>query len=321
MKKVLLTGIRASGDIHLGNYLGAMRPALADQDKYKSFLFIADLHGLTTTPPAEELRQNIRKIAAAWLACGLNPDESIIWRQSHVPEVLELAHVLTCVTTFGLMERAHSYKDARAKNSLIKSGIVFYPILMAADILLYEADLVPVGKDQAQHLEMTRDMATFFNETYGAILKLPDAIIRDEIAVVPGVDGRKMSKSYNNGIEIFAPADVLKKQVMSIVTDSKSLQDQKNPEEVIVYQIYKLLASETQRQEMHDRLAKGGFGYGDAKKMLLSLILEKFDTMRKQYDYWMSHSTELDERLQAGAQKARPIAQKMMERIKERVGL
>ena len=194
MKKVLLTGIRASGDIHLGNYLGAMRPALADQEKYQSFLFIADLHGLTTTPPAEELSQNIRKIAAAWLACGLKPEESIIWRQSHVPEVLELAHVLTCVTSFGLMERAHSFKDARAKNAVIKSGLVFYPILMAADILLYEADLVPVGKDQAQHLEMTRDMATFSNETYGTLLKLPDAIIRDEISVVPGVDGRKMSK-------------------------------------------------------------------------------------------------------------------------------
>jgi len=321
MKKVLLTGIRASGDIHLGNYLGAMRPALADQNLYRSFLFIADLHGLTTTPPAEDLRQNIRKVAAAWLACGLNPDESIIWRQSHVPEVLELSHVLTCVTSFGLMERAHSFKDARAKNSSVKSGLVFYPILMAADILLYEADLVPVGKDQAQHLEMTRDMATFFNETYGALLKLPDAIIRDEIAIVPGIDGRKMSKSYNNGIEIFAEPDALKKQVMSIVTDSKSLQDPKNPDEVIVYQIYKLIAPEEERKEMFDRLSQGGFGYGDAKKMLLSLILEKFDTMRKQYLYWMSHTSELEDRLEAGAAKARPIAQKMMDRIKVQVGL
>ncbi len=320
-KKVLLTGIRASGDIHLGNYLGAMKPALSEQEKYRSLLFIADLHGLTTTPPAEELRTNTRKIAAAWLACGLDPNKTILWRQSHVPEVLELAYVLTCVTSFGLMERAHSYKDARAKGSLIKSGIVFYPILMAADILMYEADLVPVGKDQAQHLEMTRDMATFFNESYGELLKLPEAIIRDEIAVVPGIDGRKMSKSYDNGIDLFAAPEILKKQVMGIVTDSKTLQEPKNPEEVIVYQIYKLVASEDQRKEMYERLAKGGYGYGDAKKELLRLLLENFDTMRKQYEYWIEHPKDLDDVLQTGAGRVRPIAQKMMERVKERVGL
>lgn len=320
-KKILLTGIRASGSIHLGNYLGAMKAAVDDQDRFQNFLFIADYHGLTTSPEATTLRRNIQTIAASWLACGVNLDKTVLWRQSHVPEVLELAYFLTCVTSFGLMERAHSYKDARSKGELIKSGIVFYPILMAADILLYEADLVPVGKDQAQHLEMARDMATFFNETYGPCLKLPEAMIREELSVIPGTDGRKMSKSYNNGIEIFAPADQLKKQIMGIVTDSKSLSDQKNPDEVIVYQIYRLIASDEERRSMYDKLAAGGYGYGDAKKELLRLLLEKFDSMRNSYEEWMKHPADLEDQLQIGAAKAREKAQKMIAGLREKVGL
>ncbi|PIR23380.1 MAG: tryptophan--tRNA ligase [Deltaproteobacteria bacterium CG11_big_fil_rev_8_21_14_0_20_45_16] len=320
-KPSLLTGIRASGEIHLGNYLGAMKPAIARQDDYNCHLFIADLHGLTTSPPAEELRRNVRGIASAWLAAGLNPEKTIMWRQSDVAEVLVLSYVLSCVTSMGLLERAHSYKDAKSKDQVVKSGLFFYPVLMAADILLYDADFVPVGKDQAQHLEMTRDIATFFNETYGECLKLPREIIEKELALIPGTDGRKMSKSYGNGINIFDDEKQLKKQIMSIVTDSKGLADPKDPETCTIYQIYKLIVEPEKSNEMADRLKAGHYGYGDAKKLLLQSILETYDSMRQQYRYWMEHPKDLEEQLQMGAILARKKAQKMMERIKERVGL
>jgi len=320
-KPSLLTGIRASGGIHLGNYLGAMKPAIERQDEFDCHLFIADLHGLTTSPPAEELRRNVRSIASAWLAVGLDPKRTLMWRQSDVPEVLELSYILSCVTSMGLLERAHSYKDAKSKDQVVKSGIFFYPILMAADILLYDADFVPVGKDQTQHLEMTRDIATFFNETYGDCLKLPREIIEKESALIPGTDGRKMSKSYGNGINIFDDEKRLKKQIMSIVTDSKDLTESKDPEACTVYQIYKLIVEPEKAKEMAERLRAGNYGYGDAKKLLLQSILETYDSMRQQYRHWIEHSKELEEQLREGAVLARKKAQKMMERIKERVGL
>lgn len=317
----LLTGIRASGYIHLGNYLSAIKPAVADQDQKDCMLFIADLHGLTTNPPAEELRQNTRSVAAAWLAAGLDPEKTVVWRQSAVKEHTELAYILSCVTSLGLLERAHSFKDARAKQKNIKAGILFYPVLMASDILLYDADEVPVGKDQMQHLEMTRDIATFFNETYAECFKLPKEVVRTGVGLVPGTDGRKMSKSYGNGIEVFAEPKTLKKQVMSIVTDSKSLEEAKDPEECLVYKIYRLIASSEQSKEMAEKLSAGNYGYGHAKKELLRLITEDFGSMRQAYSDWMSRPGDLEDVLASGSLKAQKKAQKMMERIKTTVGL
>ena len=319
--KVLLTGIRASSEIHLGNYLGAMKPALQRQGDFSSYLFIADYHGLTTSPKAEELRGNVRAIASAWLASGLDTSKTVLWRQSDIPEVLELAYVLGCVTSMGLLERAHSYKDALAKSKNIKMGLFYYPVLMAADILLYEADLVPVGKDQLQHLEMTRDMATFFNETYSSIFKLPEALSQESVGLVPGIDGRKMSKSYGNGIDIFAEEKTLKKQIMSIQTDSKALEEPKDPEACLVFQIFRLVASPDRVNLMSERLRTGGYGYGDAKKELLSVILDDFSAMRKRYQELIASPDHLEDELHRGAQQARATATKMIERVRDSVGL
>lgn len=318
---ICLTGIRVSGRIHLGNYLGAMKQAIERQSQYESYFFVADLHGLTTTPAAAELRENARSIAATWLAIGLDPQKTVLWMQSDVKEVLELAYVLSCVTSMGLLERAHSYKDALAKDKVVKMGLFYYPILMAADILLYDSDLVPVGKDQAQHLEMTRDIATFFNETYGETFKLPAAITQEETGAIPGTDGRKMSKSYKNGIDLFAPESELKRQIMGIVTDSKGLQDPKDPEACVVYQLYRLIAPAADSKAMADKLRQGGYGYGDAKKALLAATLDHFGPMRQNYDRWMKDPHALDAVLNDGAERARRKASKMLSRVRERVGL
>lgn len=320
-KPILLTGIRASGEIHLGNYLGAMQTAIQRQNEFKTYLFVADLHGLTTNPSPEELQHSIRSIAAAWLAIGLDTQESVFWRQSDVPEVLELSYVLTCVTSMGLLERAHSYKDALAKAKSPKAGLFFYPILMASDILLYEADYVPVGKDQAQHLEMTRDMATFFNEIYSPILRLPQALISEDVAIVPGVDGRKMSKSYDNTIQIFADEKELKRQIMSIKTDSKALEEPKDAESNTIYQLYKFLASQQESQAMKQKLEAGGYGYGDAKKCLFAFILERFGPMRNEYRRWIADKAALDAELKRGALRAREKATKIIDRVRKAVGL
>lgn len=320
-KGVLLTGIRASGEIHLGNYFGAMQQAIARQNEYETHLFVANFHGLTTSPKADELRFNTRAITAAWLAAGLDTKKTILWKQSDVPEVVELAYIFTCVTTMGLLERAHSYKDAIAKSKTPKAGIFVYPVLMAADILLYESDFVPVGKDQAQHLEMTRDIATFFNETYGELFKLPKAVISEDTAIIPGTDGRKMSKSYDNGIQLFAAEAELKKQVMGIKTDSKGLNDPKVAEECTVYQIYKLVAPAAEAAAMKQKLEAGGYGYGDAKKALLAAILEQFGAMRSEYQRWMNAPGDLDRELAHGAVRAREKATKMMKRVRELIGL
>lgn len=320
-RKTLLTGIRASGDIHLGNYLGAMKPAIERQEKFNSYFFVADFHGLTTTPPPSELRVMVRSIAAAWLAAGLDPEKTVLWKQSDVPEVLELAYVLSCVTGMGLLERGHSVKDAKAKSKNIRAGLYYYPVLMAADILLYGAEVVPVGKDQVQHLEMTRDIATYFNETYGEFFNLPEALVQKDVAAVPGIDGQKMSKSYGNAINIFAPANSLKKQVMRIVTDSKSLEEEKDPETCLPYQIFRLVAPEKDAAEMADKLRAGNYGYGEAKKKLLECLLEGYAPMRKRYDDYMKEGSELDAILHRGAEKARHKAAKMIVQVRGRVGL
>lgn len=320
-KPVLLTGIRASGDIHLGNYLGAIQPALKLQASHDAFFFVADLHGLTTNPPAETLKNNIRKIAAAWLACGLDVNQSVLWKQSDVKEHVELSYILSCVTSMGLLERAHSYKDALAKSKVVKVGLFYYPVLMAADILLYNADFVPVGKDQVQHLEMARDIATFFNETYTPTFNSPKALVQDDVAIVPGIDGRKMSKSYDNGIDLFADEKVLKKQIMAIKTDSKGLDDPKIANECTVFQLYKLIATSSEAQTMKTKLEAGGFGYGDAKKMLLSKILDGYAAARNEYSRWIGAPSELDEVLSRGAEIARGRAAKIMSQVKRAIGL
>lgn len=317
----LLTGIRASGEIHLGNYLGAMKPAVEAQHQYESYLFIADLHALTSTPSSDQLRQNVRAVAAAWLAAGIDTSQTVLWRQSDVPEVLELSYILSCVTNMGLLERAHSYKDAKEKGGTIKTGLFFYPVLMAADILLYDADRVPVGKDQLQHLEMTRDIATFFNETYGSAFKLPKEQISSHSSYIPGIDGRKMSKSYHNGISLFAEKEELKKEVMRIKTDSKSLAEPKDPNGCIVYQIFRLIASNDRSEEMAKKLRGGNYGYGEAKKELLNELLSQFDSMRQNYQYWQKNPDQLEAELQKGAELARTKAKKKISRIKEMVGL
>ncbi|TVQ77396.1 MAG: tryptophan--tRNA ligase [Bradymonadales bacterium] len=320
-KKRLLTGIRASGEIHLGNYFGAMAPAIRAQADFDSFLFIADFHGLTSSPPPDELRSSVRSVAAAWLACGADPNTCTLWRQSDVKEVLELSYILSCVTGLGLLERAHSYKDARAKSKQLRSGILFYPVLMAADILLFEADVVPVGKDQLQHLEMTRDMATFFNEAYSPVLKLPEAMSFESTQVLPGVDGRKMSKSYGNAIHLFSEEPVLKKEVMKIITDSKALDEPKNAEECLIYQIFKVVASADRAKLMKQKLEAGGYGYGDAKKELLQEILEGFSAMRQNYRRWIDHPSDIEDCLRQGAKKASEKAVKLMDRVRQEVGL
>jgi len=320
-KPILLTGIRASGEPHLGNYLGAIKPAIARQSDYQSYFFVADFHGLTTTPRAAELKNHIHSIAATWLAAGLDPKKTTLWKQSDVPEVLELSYILSCVTSMGLLERAHSYKDAIAKEKVVKAGLFYYPVLMAADILLYQSDLVPVGKDQLQHLEMTRDMATFFNEAYGETFKLPEALTEDELGAIPGTDGRKMSKSYGNGIDFLGDEAKLKKQVMGIQTDSKALQDPKDPDACIVFQIYKLVASQPQIAEMRQKLSAGGYGYGDAKKALLGSILENFGPMRQEYARLMKDPGSIEAALKEGSLKARESAIKMLSRVRHLVGL
>jgi len=320
-KGTLLTGIRVSGEVHLGNFLGAMQPALKRQSDYDSHLLVADYHGITTCPPSEEFKKNVLAISAAWLAAGLDTKHSILWKQSDVPEHLELAYILSCVTSIGLLERAHSYKDAKAKQKNIRAGLFYYPVLMAADILLYEADYVPVGKDQAQHLEMTRDMATFFNETYQPVLKLPHGLFDKEVETVPGTDGQKMSKSYNNGIELFAPESQLKKQVMGIKTDSKSLEEPKDAESCLVYQIYRLVAKKNEIQDMKSKLEAGNYGYGEAKKTLLSNILDSYGPMRKEFKRWMDSPGEIESELKKGASKAQEKAAKVMKKVKSAIGI
>ncbi len=317
----VLTGIRATGSIHLGNLLGAIQPALQRQGQCKTFFFIADLHGLTVLPDKGLLRTYTHQLAAAWLAAGLDPNQSIIWRQSDLAEHIELSYFLACPTTMGLLERAHTYKDAIAKEQVVKMGLFYYPLLMASDILLFDSDFVPVGEDQQQHLEMTRDIATFFNERYGPTFKLPREIVVKTVATVPGVDGRKMSKSYHNGLDIFGNEALLKKQVMSIQTDSKTLAEPKVAEDCLVFKLFRLVAAPEETSRMKEQLEAGGYGYGDAKKTLFSCLMDRYGAMRQSYAHWIKDPTALEDVLQRGAEKARVDARKMMQTVRDRVGL
>jgi len=318
----ILTGIQSTGTPHLGNLLGAIFPAieLANQGNNDSFLFIANLHSLTQIKDAAVMRHNTYSTAAAWLASGLDPEKSTFYRQSDIPEVAELTWYLLCFFPVSRLELAHSYKDKKDRLADINAGLFTYPILMAADILLYDAEEVPVGKDQLQHLEMTRDVASRFNHIHGDVFVIPQDKVNKETQLVPGTDGEKMSKSRNNYIDIFLPEKELKKQVMGIVTDSKGLEEPKDPDTCNVFKLYELLAEKEAVETMRQNYLNGGFGYGHAKTALYELILSKFEKNRSVYNHFMSNLNELEEILLKGAQKARSVALPVLQRVREKVG-
>lgn len=316
-----LSGIQPSGTLHLGNYFGAMKQFIENQDKYEGFYFVADYHSLTSLTNPETLRESTYNIILDYLALGLDPEKSTLFLQSDVPEHVELSWLLSNVTPVGLMERGHSYKDKIAKGLFPNTGLLTYPILMAADILIYDSDVVPVGKDQKQHLEMARDIAMKFNQQYGVeFFKLPEPLIMEDLAVVPGTDGQKMSKSYGNVINMFAPKNILKKQVMSIVTDSTPLEEPKNPDNNITA-IYKLFATKEQVKEMEDKFRAGNYGYGHAKKELLEAILNYFGEARARREELAKNPEMVEKILKDGAKKAREIAIKKITEAKKIVGL
>ncbi len=318
----VLTGIQSSGRQHLGNILGAIRPAIAmsNDPKNEAYLFIADLHSLTTVKDAAVRRENLLATAAAWLACGLDPQKVVFYAQSDLPECTELTWYLNCFTPYPMLANAHSFKDKSDNLSDVNAGLFDYPVLMASDILLYDAHIVPVGKDQKQHLEITRDLASTFNHRYGETFVVPEASISESVMTIPGTDGRKMSKSYGNVIDVFLPKKQLKKQVMSIVTDSTPLEDPKDPESCHVFAIYKLLASAEQTEALAAQYRGGNFGYGHAKTALLELILEEFGEAREKFDHYMANPDEVAAALKVGAEKARPIAQATISRVREKLG-
>ncbi len=317
----VLSGIQPSGKLHLGNYLGMMKQCIDLQVKGEAYIFIANYHALTTVSDADKLRQDTLDVALDFISCGLDPKRTIFFRQSDVPEVQELTWLLSIVAPVGLLERAHSYKDKIAHGKEATVGLFAYPVLMAADILLYQSDIVPVGKDQKQHLEITRDLAVKFNLKFGETFKIPEPYIPEEVAVVPGTDGQKMSKSYNNTIEISGSPAETKKAIMSIVTDSTPLEDPKNPDTCTVYQLYKLLATPEQANEMATKLRAGGYGYGTAKKELLALFNEKFAGFRAKRAELAADPEGLEKVLQDGAERARVEARKTLKLARRAVGL
>ena len=306
----ILTGIQATGTPHLGNLLGAIIPAieLSKNPENESFLFIANMHSLTQIKNAEELKQNTYQIAAAWLACGLDTEKTYFYRQSDIPEVCELSWYLSCFFPYTRLQLAHSFKDKADRLEDVNAGLFTYPMLMAADILLYDAEIVPVGKDQLQHLEMARDVGARFNHQMGEVFVLPQAELQQDTKYVPGTDGQKMSKSRGNIINIFLPEKHLKKQVMGIETDSKTLEEPKDPETDKVFALYQLIATPEQTEVLREKYLAGNFGYGHAKTELLNLILERFKTEREKFDYYMNNLSELDAKLEEGAEKTRKIA-------------
>lgn len=324
MKSRVLTGIQATGTPHLGNLLGAILPAieLSKNNNNESFLFIANLHSLTLIKDAETLKKNTYEIAAAWLACGLDPEKVFFYRQSDIPEVCELNWYLNCFFPYQRLTLAHSFKDKADRLQDVNTGLFTYPMLMAADILLYDAEIIPVGKDQLQHLEMARDVGARLNyQMKKEILILPQAKLQENTKYVPGTDGHKMSKSRGNIINIFLPKKQLKKQVMSIETDSTPLEEPKNPDTCKVFALYSLIAEVPQIESLREKYLAGNFGYGHAKTELLNLILHKFTKEREIFNYYMNHLEELEEKLQQGAKKTKPIAKKTLARVRESLGI
>ncbi len=318
----VLTGVQSTGTPHLGNLLGAILPAIqmAKEAKEETFLFIADMHSLTQIKDAKTLKENTYSVAATWLACGLDVNSTVFYRQSDVPEVTELSWYLSCFFPFQRLTLAHSFKDKSDRLADVNAGLFTYPMLMAADILLYDAEIVPVGKDQLQHIEMTRDVASRFNNIVGETLILPNAKISEDTKLIPGTDGEKMSKSRNNFINIFLNDKKLRKQIMAIQTDSTPLEEPKNPETDNVFALYKLLASETEIAKMRANYIGGNYGYGHAKQALYELIVEKFATEREKYNHYMNNLHELDEALAIGAEKARKVAAGVLKRVRSKIG-
>ena len=319
--KRILTGIQPSGTLHIGNYFGAMRPILDRQGEGEVFVFLADLHALTSLRDGDALRANVREATVDFLACGLDPERTVYWRQSDVPAHAELMWILSTLTPMRMLELAVSYKDKVEQGISPYAGLFTYPVLQAADILLYDADVVPVGKDQKQHLEMTRDIAVKFNAAYGDTLKLPDPEISENVAVVPGLDGRKMSKSYGNALDIFQEEKPLRKRVMSIVTDSTPLEEPKPIEGSNILPLYRLVASPEQVAQMEDDFRAGGTGYGDLKKRLFEALWEYFEPMRARRAEILARPGYVDEVLEHGARRAGEIADATMERVRLAVGL
>lgn len=319
----ILTGIQATGTPHLGNLLGAIIPAieLSKQSENESFLFIANMHTLTQIKDAEELKQHTYEIAAAWLAFGVDTEKSYFYRQSDIPEVCELSWYLSCFFPYSRLQLAHSFKDKADRLEDVNAGLFTYPVLMAADILLYDAEIVPVGKDQLQHLEMARDMGARFNHQMGETFVLPIAELQENTKYVPGTDGNKMSKSRGNIINIFLPEKQLKKQVMSIETDSTPLEEPKNPDTCKVFAIYSLIAEPEQTEELRAKYLAGNFGYGHAKTELLNLILTKYQNERERFNYYMTNIDELEAKLKEGAEKTRAIATETLQRVRKNLGM
>ena len=318
----ILTGIQSTGTPHLGNLLGAIIPAidLSKNKKNESLFFIADLHSFTTIRDAAQLRENTYATAAAWLAFGFDTERNIFYRQSDVTQVCELTWYLNCFSPFQRLQLAHSFKDKSDKISEVNAGLFIYPVLMAADILLYDANVVPVGKDQVQHLEITRDIASRFNHKYPNSFVLPETKVDERVMIVPGTDGRKMSKSYNNFINIFLPDKKLRKQIMGIKTDSTSMEDKKDAELCNVYKIYKLLSTKEQAANLLAKYAAGNYGYGHAKLELFELICDTYSLQRERFNYLMENKTIIDNELDKGSIKARVIAKEVLQRVRKNIG-
>jgi len=317
----ILSGIQPSGKLHLGNYFGMMRPALRLQEQGDAYLFIANYHALTTVHDRERLKQDTWDVALDFLACGLDPARTIFFRQSDVPEVHELAWLLSIVTPMGLLERCHSYKDKVAKGIAPSHGLFAYPVLMAADILLYQSNVVPVGRDQKQHVEVTRDMAIKFNNEFGAVFTIPEPWIQEEVAVVPGLDGQKMSKSYGNTVELFGDPKETKARIMRIVTDSKGLEEPKDPATCNVFALYKLFANDAQRAEMEANYRGGNYGYGHAKKALVAIFEETFAPFRVKRAELQANPDYVEQVLRQGAERARAVATVTLDKARKAVGI
>ena len=318
----ILTGVQSTGTPHLGNLLGAILPAveMANNPENEAYLFIADMHSLTQIKDGKELRENTYSTAATWLACGLDINKTVFYRQSDVPQTAELTWYLSCYFPFQRLTLAHSFKDKSDRLGDVNAGLFTYPMLMAADILLYDAEIVPVGKDQLQHLEMTRDVASRINNVLGETLVLPKAKIQEHTKLVPGIDGEKMSKSRNNTINIFLPEKKLRKQITGIKTDSTPLEDPKDPDTCSVFRLYKLMASPDQVTTLRQKYLAGGMGYGHAKQELFELILNKFQTERKKFDYYYAHPEEVEVALAKGAVRASKVADDVLHRVRRKLG-
>ena len=318
----ILTGVQSTGTPHLGNLLGAIIPAIqmSNDPNNESFLFIADMHSLTQIKDADTLKNNTYSTAAAWLAFGLNIDKTVFYRQSDVPQVTELSWYLSCFFPYQRLTLAHSFKDKADRLEDVNAGLFTYPMLMAADILLYDANIIPVGKDQLQHIEMTRDVASRFHAKVGETFVIPEADIQKDTMYVPGTDGGKMSKSQNNIINLFLPDKQLRKQIMAIATDSTPLEEPKDWKTCNCFALYKLVANDAQIAEMKANYEKGGYGYGHAKQALFELLIDKFSAERERYNYYMDNLNEIDKALAIGAEKAKVVADEVLKRVRTKVG-